>query len=360
VHVLEVAQGLAARGHAVDVVLHRDPGQPEREEHEGVVFHRVAWWPPHRFFRFRARRPVAAIADRVRPDAVIERYYNFGGEGVAAAEARNVPALLEVNAPIVDHRGSWKAWLDASLLIRPMRRRRERLCRQAAALLAPIPEIVPPFARAKTTIVSWGANVERFRPGKRRAELRSSWGVPAGARVVLFSGSFRPWHGVPVLEAAARRLRHREDVFFVLAGGRQRARAVGFRGLLLGALPYEEMPQVVATADIGVAPYDPSRLGQLRLGFFWSPLKLFEYMASGLPSITIREPPLVEIVRDGEEGLLFEAGDADALAHAIERLADDETLGRRLGENARRRVVERYSWARHCEQLESVLVRTTT
>ena len=242
-------------------------------------------------------------------------------------------------------------------MVRPLRRYRESLCRQAAALVAPIPEIVPAFARAKTETVTWGANVESFSPDRRRDEVRLRLGIPERAVAVVFSGSFRPWHGVHVLEAAARRLAHRDDVFFLLAGGSATGAGEGYRGRRLGTLPYEEMPAVVAAGDVGVAPYDTARLRQLALGFYWSPLKVFEYMASGLPTITIPRPPLTQIVRDGEEGLHAREGDAEALAQAIVRLADDAPLRRRLGAQARTRVVERYSWARHCEQLEDVLRR---
>ena len=83
------------------------------------------------------------------------------------------------------------------------------------------------------------------------------------------------------------------------------------------------MPALLASADVGVAPYDTARLRQLRLGFYWSPLKIFEYMASGLPTVTIPRPPLDEIVREGQEGLHAPEADPSALAAAIERLADD-------------------------------------
>ena len=117
------------------------------------------------------------------------------------------------------------------------------------------------------------------------------------------------------------------------------------------------MPGLVAAADIGVAPYDTARLAQLRLGFYWSPLKIFEYMASGIPTLTIPRFPLTDIVREGQEALYFREGDAEDLALAIGRLADDPALRARLGHSSRNRVVERYSWARHCEQLEGVLRR---
>ena len=200
VHVLEVARGLVRRGHEVHAVVARAAGHPPREEQDGVVWHRVGWTPPWHFFRFRARPAVDALARELRPAAVMERYYNFGGEGIRTAARHGIPSLLEVNSPAVDHPGSIKGAVDGLLVLRPLRRYRESLCRQAAALVAPLPEIVPAFARAKTETVTWGANVDAFSPARRRDEVRSALGVPPGAVVVLFSGSFRPWHGVHVLE----------------------------------------------------------------------------------------------------------------------------------------------------------------
>ena len=357
VHVLEVARGLAARGHEVHAVVSRQPGRPDREEDGGVSWHRIGWFPPHRLFRWRAAGAVGRLLDSLQPHAVMERYYNFGGEAVLTAAARRVPALLEVNSPVLDHPGSLKGLLDSLALLRPLRRRRERLCREAAALVSPLPEIVPEFARAKTVTVTWGANVDAFHPSRRRDAVRDELGVPRGATAVVFSGSFRPWHGVPLLEEAARTLRDREDLYFVLAGGGEAGAGHGYRGRRLGAVPYERMPELVAACDVGVAPYDTRKLSQLRLGFYWSPLKIFEYMASGLPTVTIPRFPLDEIVRPGEEGLLVREGDPAELASALVRLAGDPALRARLGRSARERVAARYSWARHCEDLERVLER---
>jgi glycosyltransferase involved in cell wall biosynthesis len=238
-----------------------------------------------------------------------------------------------------------------------MRRYRESLCRQASAVIAPIPEIVPLFAREKTEIVTWGANVLAFDPRKRSHETRRSLGISESEVVALFSGSFRPWHGVHVVEDAARRLRDRRGICFLLVGGRASGEGDGFRGRRIGTVAYERMPEIVASADVGLAPYDPSRLRQLRLGFYWSPLKIFEYMASGIPTVTIPREPLTQIVREGLEGLHVPPGDSQALANAVARLADDAPLRARMGASARARVVERYSWERHCEQVEGVLRR---
>ena len=65
-----------------------------------------------------------------------------------------------------------------------------------------------------------------------------------------------------------------------------RAEAAGIRDIVFtGAVPHDAMPAALAAADIGVAPFDPSAHAPLSLGFYWSPLKIFEYMAAGLPVV---------------------------------------------------------------------------
>ena len=124
VHVEEVARGLATLGHEVHVVALGDAstdGSPDGSQ-DAFTLHPSAMFFEHRAFRWTARRQVAELLDRLGIDAVLERYYNFGGEGIRAAHARNIPSLLEVNSPLKEPRGSLKSFLDGVLLVRPMRR----------------------------------------------------------------------------------------------------------------------------------------------------------------------------------------------------------------------------------------------
>ena len=89
----------------------------------------------------------------------------------------------------------------------------------------------------------------------------------------------------------------------------------------------------------------------LALGFYWSPLKVFEYMASGLPVVAPALPRLRELVEDGVEGPTLRAGNADALADALATLADPGRRAR-LGGAARARAVRDYSWEAHCRALD--------
>jgi alpha-maltose-1-phosphate synthase len=66
--------------------------------------------------------------------------------------------------------------------------------------------------------------------------------------------------------------------------------------------------------------------------------------------------PLNQVVRDGQEGALFREGDVAGLAHAITCLLDDRAKARIMGAWARARVVEHYSWAQHCAELERIML----
>ena len=366
---LEVARGLARRGHDVHVVA-RSGDEPSPDNDSEFTLHPAKPILPHRFFRWTAERMVGELIDRFEIDVVLERYYNFGGEGVRAAHGRGIASVLEVNSPVMDHPGSVKSWIDRFLLFRSMEAVREDICGKASALVTPLPAIIPrSVPREKVHPVHWGANVDVFHPGVTVSGSAKEVPIPDDARVIVFSSSFRPWHGAELLvRAAARVLERVPNAFFLLVGAgpmlarvKQHAEELGVSSRIhcTGAVRYEEMPHYLARADVGVAPYQPALLGQLRLGFYWSPLKIFEYMASGLPVVTLDVEPLREIVRPGLEGLLFPENHTERLAEAIAELVSSPERARAMGQSARQRIVSLYSWEMHCEALERVLAGVT-
>ena len=121
-----------------------------------------------------------------------------------------------------------------------------------------------------------------------------------------------------------------------------------------GAVPHETMPAALASADIGVAPFDVAAHPPLSLAFYWSPLKIFEYMASGLPVVAPRLPRLASLVDESREGVLYDPPTAEALAGALQSLAAAERRVA-LGRAARARVERDFSWAAHCAALDAAL-----
>jgi glycosyltransferase involved in cell wall biosynthesis len=358
VHVQAVAGGLSSLGHEVHVLVSSGDGS--------FPPGRVNWIPMSpplgaRQLRWLRTPAVGRLVRELSPDAVIERYYNFGGEGITAAASSGALAVLEVNAPVIDHAGSRKAAIDKALLVEPMRRWRERLCRTADLIVTPTAQILPVGTPAEKVVeVEWGADTDRFHPGAK-GPLR--FDRPAGV-LAVFAGAFRSWHGAIHIVRAIRELRRRgrRDIAAVLIGNgpelpRARAEAEGVDGIAFtGAVPHEEMPAHLAAADIGVAPFDTAAHEPLSLGFYWSPLKIFEYMASGLPVIAPGIDRISALVGNGVEGVLYDPSDPSGLTGALERLSDAE-LRARLGRAARARAVTDFSWAAHCRTLESAMSR---
>jgi starch synthase len=98
VHVQAVAEGLAALGHDVHVVSTPAGHWPSGS----ATWHAMP--PPFglAILRWTRARAMARLARRIGASVIMERYYNFGGEGVLAARRLGVPAVLEVNAPVID------------------------------------------------------------------------------------------------------------------------------------------------------------------------------------------------------------------------------------------------------------------
>jgi glycosyltransferase involved in cell wall biosynthesis len=357
VHVAAVARGLAALGHEIHALV--TPGDGPFPA--GPVDW-IAMTPPlgAKELRWARTRRVRTLARRIRPDAVIERYYNFGGEGIAAGKAVGATTVLEVNAPVIDHAGSLKARIDRALLFQPMRRWRERICAQADIIVTPTAAILPSSTpRSRILELEWGADTDLFTPD---APGQAAFERPAPV-VAIFTGAFRSWHGAIHLARAIRELRARgrRDIGAVFVGDgpeldKVRAEAARLEGVVFtGAIPHDAMPATLRAADVGVAPFDVGAHPALSLGFYWSPLKIFEYMASGLPVVAPAIDRIPSLVEHDREGLLYDPSSTGALAAALERLADPG-IRRSLGAAARDRAVREYSWRAHCQRLEKRLL----
>ena len=121
------------------------------------------------------------------------------------------------------------------------------------------------------------------------------------------------------------------------------------RFLYAGHVPPGQVPLYLRAFDVCAMPHPRTE----QFANYTSPLKLFEYMAAGKAMVASDLPAWSDVVSDGETALLVPPDDIAAWTAAINRLRDDDDLRRRLGENARERVMARYTWDARAEKILS-------
>ena len=211
----------------------------------------------------------------------------------------------------------------------------------------------------KVIVLSNGVDVVRFQPDpEARSNIRASLGLDNNP-VVLFVGSFYEWHDVKtLLDAFAKVLISCPEAHLVLVGdGTQRqimmqhAADLGIQDVVhfTGLVKHSEVPHMIAAADIAVAPVTP-----MMHDLWLSPLKLYEYMASGTSVIASKVGQLAEVINDNRNGLLVPPGDVDAMAEALNKLIGNPSISTRLGMQARQDAINKYSWEQYMSCLERV------
>jgi glycosyltransferase involved in cell wall biosynthesis len=283
----------------------------------------------------------AALAG-IQPDLIFERQALFYRAGAVLAAELGIPRLLEVNAPLVEEQRRFRG-----LMLEDLAGRRETdSYRGADAIIAVSAEVGrhvgAVLGHADTVhVVPNGVDVARFGAGSGGAAIRARLGLGAGP-VIGFVGSFKPWHGALFLLDMFRDLAAiRPDARLLAVGegpvlGEFRARAADFdladRVVLPGRVPHAEIPAWFAAMDLTVAPYLPQP------DFYFSPLKVVESLAAARPVVAPRTGQLVELIEDGETGLLYPPGDRAGCLGAVLCLLDAPARRCAMGEAARRRA----------------------
>jgi glycosyltransferase involved in cell wall biosynthesis len=224
---------------------------------------------------------------------------------------------------------------------------------------------------ARFTVTCTGHNAQHLRTLAPEAQVvRAYHGVdltslPEGrvgaAPLIVSVGRLRAKKGFDVLIEACRKLAQAGQAFKCVIAGygpEQQAlqRQISDAGLdghitLAGKLPHDEIIALMRAARVFALPCRVLEDGD-RDGI---PNVLLEAMAVETPVVSTRVSGVPELVADGENGLLVDADDADALARAIARVLGDDALARRLGAEGRRTVKARFSLDGDIARLDQLL-----
>jgi glycosyltransferase involved in cell wall biosynthesis len=277
---------------------------------------------------------------RISPSFIYERYSLWGTAGARLARKWAIPLVLEVNSPLAYEEQHYREGVAFPALARWAER---RIWRRGDVLIAVSKTLCGHFDQAgvapeKVRILPNAVDTCLFRAETDGGSVRLGMNLE-GRFVVGFVGSFKAWHGVDFLFKAFARLRGEADSCHLLMVGdgpmraalEDETRRLGLEGAVtfVGSVPHEEVPRYLAAMDVAVAPYP------FLEEFYYSPLKLYEYMAAGRAIVASKIGQVGETVADGLTGLLYEPNDFEGLLECLRRMRKDERLRRELGKNAR-------------------------
>jgi len=338
VHLRSLAGALARRGHSVSLLSSRlDGANPP---------------PPDVTLTRLTDGSLTQLLRDWRCEVVLERYALSAEKVQESCRTLGIAHVLEVNAPLVDEAARYRGLQDVAVW-----RARERSILSAAdAVVAVSPSVRAHAIRCgvapdHAVVVHNGVDLEPFEslngePVRQRYQL-------GNARVVGFAGSLKAWHGVDTLLRAAARLDPDVRVLIVGEGpeqGKLEALAselrIADRVVFAGAVRHHAVPEHLAAMTVAAAPY------RRQSDFYFSPLKIVEYLAAGLPVVASEQGDLAHLV--GKAGLMVSPDDAVELAEALDKILGDPALRRAMHLAARRHAAG-MTWNATAAQVEAVL-----
>jgi glycosyltransferase involved in cell wall biosynthesis len=293
-----------------------------------------------------------------RPDVIYERYSLFGHAGVELAKTLGVPLMLEVNSPLAQEAARHRGLVlqeTASQLERRILNEASAVLVVSKALVGHATSLGVPQERIQ--VVPTGVDAEAFRPdvssGGWRERLRL-----LDKRVVGFVGSLRPWHDLETVVSAVRLLvEEGVPAHLLVVGDGPPLDGLAAQSDVVtctGAVLHQDVPALHAAMDAVVVPYaaddDP----------YFSPIKMYEAMASGRIVVGARIGQVADVIADGETGLLYRPGDPADLARKLAAALQRDGRSNAIGAAARDAVLDRYTWKHVAQRIVETANRLVT
>jgi len=226
------------------------------------------------------------------------------------------------------------------------------------------------FCREKLAVLPDGVDLSLFQNLPDRDDCRRHLNLPLDRPIIGYIGRFRTMEmekGIPELvEAMAylAQIQGAEPLLLCVGGPMEvvpdyleRARRLGapeHRLKFVDRVPNREVPLWIRSFDLAIAPFPNTE----HYAYFMSPLKLFEYMAAGVPIVATDLPSLREVLRHGENAWLVSPNDPKALAEGIRHLFENPDLARKLSAQAKEDV-KQYTWERRAATILKFLEGST-
>ena len=362
--ILQLIQHMDRRRFAPALVLYEEKNVVAKLRRDGVPVHVLPplpdWLPPSRGNRLaraivRTRELFSVVAPRTRALVPVFRRERPDLVYLANGVPANIDALVAAaicGLPVISHEKGLRR-------IGPPERLMSRWIHTSIGMTTQVTEHVRSLGirpRHHMTIYD-GIDCDEFAPGGGAA-VKREFGIPADAPVVGIVGHLQRWKGqLLVVEAVAQARERHPTLRCLIVGGvhrlgaeyaaelRERIDELGLADVVTLTGARSDVPACLDAMDVVIhSSVRPEPFGRV----------MIEAMALSRPLIAPREGGPLEIVVDGETGLLVEPRDAEALAAAIVALVGDDPRRRAMGEAARKRVDAVFDIRHHVRAIEAL------
>jgi len=365
-HIREISRALRVCGHLVNVHNLNRFQSPEQS-----VKSPVRGWFKKRLYRY-LNQINALLANgryfirewqvihKDRPDVILMRYNLLSISLAIISKIKKIPFVLEINAPMAYESRHFSEYVQLPVIPELLERLNLIL---ADAVIVVSRELKAYYTKwgihpDKITVVPNGADENRFHPDLSGAPVRIRYHMEN--RIVIgFIGSFHYWHGVDNLVNFIKQTlkAYSQTIFFLVGHGpmkeglenQLKEEVFAGRVVFSGYISHSEIPCYLAAMDVLLAPYP-------KLAFFYySPIKIYEYLAAGKAVLTSRVGQIKEIIQDNENGMLFEANNFDEMKVKCFQLIENKTLRAKLGKQARKFIEKQGTWHHSAEIISRLL-----
>ena len=288
-------------------------------------------------------------------DLIYERYSLWSAAGCRTGTLLKLPTIVEVNAPLVEEQSIYR-----ELALHAEARDIEAEVYRSATALASVSKQMSDYlikhgaSSDRVHTIGNAVNTDMFTPTVRAASID---GIDEEHFVVGFSGSLKMWHGIDILLLSFQQF-HRQvptSRLLIVGDGPKRGWAEGFVAgagladavIFTGWVSHDLLPSYLARMDIATAPYPPSP------SHYFSPLKLYEYLAMGRPVVATDIGQTAELLSGNKKALLVEPGNVEAFTEALLKLKNDPVLADRLSVEAAEEG-KRHDWRDNARRIVEI------
>ncbi len=364
---IEFVEGLRRQGY--DVTLEWRTPQPHKSNNNQSVIKKNTHALIQKYLR-ESKRYLVNIKHLIqeyillkqnKPDIIFSRLEYGIFSCVLLSKWFNIPLVIEADCPPTHEWVNFYA-RDAFKLGNLSLKLEVAVLKQADAVITQSNQLTDYYVnlgiqREKIHMITNAANIQKYKNMEPNLDFRAKYKLKDKI-VIGWVGAGVGWTGIEVLNKTMHQLmKEYPSVTFLMIGSQENMDFFrehfhkdgdADRFILAGFVPHEDIPKYLSCMDIVLAPYP-------KFDFFYaSSMKLFEYMAAGKAIVATRVGQIAEVIKEGENGYLFDPEIPGELYQKVSKLVSSEKLRKRLGQSARIDSQREWNWDRVAEKMSTV------